>query len=82
MGAAQGAAGGEAKPHSPPWTLPYAPAHLFLLHCSAEPIPSVPAGPLGAQDGTGGSGVWLWGFAPLAAHSCAPWAAASAASAV
>lgn len=57
--ATQGAAGGEPKPQCPPWTIPWALAHLFHQHCSAEPIPSVPAGPLGTQDGTGG----LWGAA-------------------
>lgn len=66
-----GAAGGEAKPHSPPWTIPCALAHLFHQHCSAEPIPPVPAGPLGAQGSTGG----FWGAAlgfcpPLSSQLC------------
>lgn len=62
--ATQGAAGGEAKPHIPPWTIPCALAHLFHQHCSAEPIPSVPVVPLRAQDGTGGFRGTALGFCP------------------
>lgn len=76
----RGAAGGEAKPHSPPHAISFALARLFQPCCPApRSFPPVQRVPQVHRVAPRGSGVQLWGFAPFAAHSCGPWAAASAA---